>query len=68
MQAREMMNPREPPLGQAALVRNLLLYIGSLWKKLLLGRIPPGTCLRQIAHALGGYAAGVEISKREKGS
>ena len=53
-----------PDLSRAAHVKDLLVSAGSLVKKVLLGRIPPGTCLRQMAHALGAYLASTRSAKR----
>jgi len=55
---------QRPDVSQAVHFRNLLVYAGSLVKKVLLGRIPPGTFLRQIAHALGAYLASAQAAKR----
>lgn len=62
--AATLVNAQGPDLSQAEHFRNLLINAGSLVKKVLLGRIPPGTCLRQMAHALGGYLASVRSAKR----
>ena len=58
-----LINARGPGLSQAAHFRNLLVCTGSLIKKVLLGRIPPGTCLRQMAHTLGAYLASTRPPK-----
>jgi glycosyltransferase involved in cell wall biosynthesis len=59
-----LINAQGPDLSQAEHFRNLLINAGSLVKKVLLGRIPPGTCLRQMAHALGAYLASARSAKR----
>jgi len=59
-----LVNAPGPDLSQAAHFRNLLICTGSLIKKVLLGRIPPSTCLRQMAHALGAYLASTRPAKR----
>jgi glycosyltransferase involved in cell wall biosynthesis len=61
--AATLANANGPHLSQAAHFRNLLIYAGSLVKKVLLGRIPPGTCLRQLAHAIGAYLASTRLAK-----
>jgi len=66
IQAGKLIHPQALPFSQATAVRNLLICSGSLCKKLLLGRIPPGTWLREIARAAGGYAAGVGFGKAKK--
>ena len=65
IQAQTLIKSHGPPPRRAAEVWALLVCGGSLCKKMLLGRIPPGTFLRQMAHALGAYAAGWEVAKRQ---
>ncbi len=55
---------QRPDVSQAAHFRDFLVYAGSLLKKVLLARIPPGTFLRQMAHALGSYLASALSAKR----
>jgi glycosyltransferase involved in cell wall biosynthesis len=62
--AATLVNAQGPDLSQAAHFRNLLINAGSLVKKVFLGRIPPGTGLRQMAHALGGYLASARSARR----
>ena len=62
--AATLVNAQGPDLSQAEHFRNLLINAGSLVNKVLLGRIPPGTCLRQMAHALGAYLASARSAKR----
>jgi len=62
--AATLLNAWGPDFGQAAQLRNPLISARSLVKKALLGRIPPGTCLRRIAYELGAYFASVRLAKR----
>jgi len=62
--ATTLIEASEPGLSQAAHFKNLLICAGSLIKKVLLGRIPPGICLRQLAHTLGAYLASTRSPKR----
>ncbi len=57
LNATAMLNAPGPGLSRAAHFRNLLICTGSLVKKVLLGRIPPGIWLRQMAHTVGAYLA-----------
>jgi len=66
IQARKLIHTLPPPSNQAVELRNLLICSASLSKKLLLGRIPPGTWSREVARALGGYVAGVGFRKAFK--
>jgi glycosyltransferase involved in cell wall biosynthesis len=64
LNTRNLINAPGPPAGQLAHIRNLLVGTGALVKKVLLGRISPGTFLRQMALTLGAYLSSARLDLR----